>query len=49
MNLASWIILAVVAVILGLAVKLTFVRKRKGSCHECSACSHSEGCPHCRP
>lgn len=48
MNLASWIVLAVVIAILGLAVWKTFGKGKKGGCHECSACSHAEGCPHCR-
>lgn len=37
MNLASWIILAIVIAVLALAVRATFFKKNKGGCCGCSS------------
>jgi len=45
MNLASWIILGIVIVIVGLAIKATFFKKEsRGGC-----CDVGDECGHCAP
>ncbi len=51
MNLASWIILGILVVIVGLVVRNLFFKKRIDPCAGCTACNEAEAnkasCPAC--
>ena len=51
MNLASWIILGILVIIVGLVVRNLFFKKRIDPCAGCTACNDAEAnkasCPAC--